>query len=151
MHWRRKWQPTPVFLPGESQGRGAWWAAVYGLAQSQTCLKRLSSSSSWPVPATGLEFLTHLIHLLSILPRCNGFSRIQKAVVDQLCYRSPMTMTFFWCKFSFEKCFKGASSWSNNWAGCLWLLYKIHCSSSITVQLRNSSLLLHRTSKEREC
>ena len=22
MHWRRRWQPTPVFLPGESQGRG---------------------------------------------------------------------------------------------------------------------------------
>ena len=22
MHWRRKWQPTPLFLPGESQGRG---------------------------------------------------------------------------------------------------------------------------------
>jgi len=21
MHWRRKWQPTPAFLPGESQGR----------------------------------------------------------------------------------------------------------------------------------
>ena len=21
MHWRRKWEPTPVFLPGESQGR----------------------------------------------------------------------------------------------------------------------------------
>jgi len=25
MHWRRKWQPTPVFLPGESQGR---WGLV---------------------------------------------------------------------------------------------------------------------------
>ena len=35
MPWRRKWQPTPVFLPGESQGRG-----------SRTQLKRLSSSSS---------------------------------------------------------------------------------------------------------
>ena len=23
IHWRRKWQPTPVFLPGESQGRGS--------------------------------------------------------------------------------------------------------------------------------
>ena len=23
MHWRRKWQPTPLFLPGESQGRGS--------------------------------------------------------------------------------------------------------------------------------
>ena len=23
MHWRRKWQPTPVFLPRESKGRGS--------------------------------------------------------------------------------------------------------------------------------
>ena len=23
VHWRRKWRPTPVFLPGESQGRGS--------------------------------------------------------------------------------------------------------------------------------
>ena len=43
MHWRRKWQPTPVFLPGESQRQ---WALVYGVAQSWTRLKRLSSSSS---------------------------------------------------------------------------------------------------------
>ena len=47
MHWRRKWQPTPVFLPGESQGRGSLvgcrlWDSV---AQSRTQLKRLSSSS----------------------------------------------------------------------------------------------------------
>ena len=42
----QKWQPSPVFLPGESQGRGAWWAALYGVAQSWTRLKRLSSSSS---------------------------------------------------------------------------------------------------------
>ena len=46
MHWRRKWQPTPVFLPGESQGWGAWWAAIYGVAQSQTHLKQLSSSNT---------------------------------------------------------------------------------------------------------
>ena len=26
MHWRRKWQPTPVFLPGESQG----WQSLVG-------------------------------------------------------------------------------------------------------------------------
>ena len=43
MHWGRKWQPTPVFLPGESQGRDPWWAAFYGVAQSLTWLKRLSS------------------------------------------------------------------------------------------------------------
>ena len=90
IHWRRKWQPTPVFLPGESQGwrnlvgyspwvaqnwtrlsdftsfisltsyfitgegngnplqysclenpmdRGAWWAMVHGVAESQTRLR----------------------------------------------------------------------------------------------------------------
>ena len=41
-HWRRKWQPTPVFLPGESQGRGSLVAAVYGVTQSWTWLKWLS-------------------------------------------------------------------------------------------------------------
>ena len=56
MHWRRKWQPTPVFLPGESQGRGAWLAAIYGVAQSRTPLKRLSSSSS----------STHIYHIFCI-------------------------------------------------------------------------------------
>ena len=45
-HWRRKWQPPPVFLSGESPGWGSWWAAIYGVAQSRTRLKRLSSSSS---------------------------------------------------------------------------------------------------------
>ena len=40
--WRRKWQPTPVFLPGESQGQGslwdggAWWATVHGVTKSWT-------------------------------------------------------------------------------------------------------------------
>ena len=44
MHWRRKWQPTPVFLPGESHGQR--WAVIYGVAQSRTRLKQLSSSSN---------------------------------------------------------------------------------------------------------
>ena len=46
MHWRRKWQPTPVFLPGEFQGRGAWWAAVCGVAYSRTRLKWLTNYST---------------------------------------------------------------------------------------------------------
>ena len=38
--------PTPVFLPGESQGWGSLVGAVYGVAQSRTRLKRLSSSNN---------------------------------------------------------------------------------------------------------
>ena len=45
MHWRRKWQPAPVFLAGESQG----WQSLMGCRlwgwQSRTRLKQLSSSS----------------------------------------------------------------------------------------------------------
>ena len=46
MHWRRKRQPTPVFLPGESWGQRSLLSAVYGVTQSQTRLTWLSSSSS---------------------------------------------------------------------------------------------------------
>ena len=31
--WRRAWQPTPVFLPGESMDRGAWQATVHRVAR----------------------------------------------------------------------------------------------------------------------
>ena len=37
MHWRRKWQPTPVFLPGESQGRGSLMGCrLWGGTESDT-------------------------------------------------------------------------------------------------------------------
>ena len=37
MHWRRKWQPTPLFLPGESQGRGSLVGCrLWGRTESDT-------------------------------------------------------------------------------------------------------------------
>ena len=47
--WRRAWQPTPVFLPGESHGQripwtentmdqGAWLTTVHRVAKSRTQL-----------------------------------------------------------------------------------------------------------------
>ena len=37
MHWRRKWQPTPVFLPGESQGWGSLVGCrLWGCTDSDT-------------------------------------------------------------------------------------------------------------------
>ena len=37
LHWRRKWQPTPVFLPGESQGRGSLVSCrLWGRTESDT-------------------------------------------------------------------------------------------------------------------
>ena len=85
-----------------------------------------------------LQYLLHLIDLLSTLLRCNGFTVIQKAVVDQTSLNSYHDR-FFWCKFGFGKFF-GISSQSNHWAGHHWL-YKIYFTSHIWS--RNGSLLLH--------
>ena len=61
--------PTPVLLPGKSHGRGAWWAAVHGVAKICTRLsdftltfhfhaleKEMATHSSvlaWRIPGTG--------------------------------------------------------------------------------------------------
>ena len=37
MHWRSKWQPTPVFLPGESPGQGSLGGShLWGHTESDT-------------------------------------------------------------------------------------------------------------------
>ena len=44
VHWRRRWQPNPVFLPGESQGQGSLVGChLWGRTESDR-LKWLSSS-----------------------------------------------------------------------------------------------------------
>src|SRR5574341_1531429 len=65
MHWRRKWQRTPVFLPGESQGRGSLVGCrLWGLEESDTTEqlhfhaleKEMATHSSvlaWRIPGMG--------------------------------------------------------------------------------------------------
>ena len=45
MHWRGSGNPLQCYCLENPREGGAWWAAVYGVAQSRTRLKRLSSSS----------------------------------------------------------------------------------------------------------
>ena len=47
-HWRRKWQPTPVFLPGESQGRGSLLGCrLWGRTESDTTEVTSLHLGSW--------------------------------------------------------------------------------------------------------
>ena len=46
MHRRRKWQPTPVFLPREPQGLRGLWAAIYGMAQGRPQLNHLAAAAA---------------------------------------------------------------------------------------------------------
>ena len=70
MHWRRKWQPPPVFLPGESQGRRSLVGCpLWGCTKSDTTIKSHSSSSSssrWRTFKMLWEYLTPYIKSNSI-------------------------------------------------------------------------------------
>ena len=58
MHWRRKWQPTLVFLLGDSQGRGSLVDyTVHGVTKSQTWLGDFSFT--FPFHALEKEIATH--------------------------------------------------------------------------------------------
>ena len=50
MHWRGNGKPLQCSCLENPRDGVAWWAAVYGVAQSRTRLKRLSSSSRLPTP-----------------------------------------------------------------------------------------------------
>ena len=52
---RRAWQPTPVFLPGESHGPRAWWATVSGVTKSQTRVSGQAHSTHVYIYDTSVE------------------------------------------------------------------------------------------------
>ena len=62
--WRRKWQPTPIFLPKNPMDGGAWWAIVRGVAKSRTRLSDFAftftvylTSSPSPLPPYLIYFI----------------------------------------------------------------------------------------------
>ena len=57
--WRKKWQPTPVFLCGKSHGQRSWQATVQGVTNSQTRLTKHTQLS------TMSRNLCTFLHLLS--------------------------------------------------------------------------------------
>ena len=86
MHWRRKWQPTPPFLPGESQGQGS-------LVGCQTQLKQLSSSSSSSLTCQ----LKKLVHKLILNKQRNTKKKVESMM--EKFYYWEKTLTFCWFIF----------------------------------------------------
>ena len=56
MHWRRKWQSTPVFLPGESQRQGSLVGCrLWGGTESDTTEVTLQHERLYPSKVDNLE------------------------------------------------------------------------------------------------
>ena len=74
MHWRRKWQPTPVFLPGESQGqRSLVGCHLCGPTESDTTeatqqqQQQAKLSSFWTQSYSQCSFIILLIFIILIV------------------------------------------------------------------------------------
>ena len=78
---------------------GAWWAAVYGVAQSRTWLKWLSSNKDWEKETTNLNFLT----FLRLTPWSHLNSNIKQKAVKLIKELEKDTRQF--CCFPIEKWF----------------------------------------------
>jgi len=64
MHWRRRWQPTPVFLPGESQGQGSLVGCrLWGRTESDT------TEATWQA-AAALQHLEQGFPMANIALSC---------------------------------------------------------------------------------
>ena len=86
------------------------------------------------------EFSLHLIDWLSILFRCNGSARIQKAVmIRQAAKQWPSP--FLGARLASGSALELLLSPVTEWVGHHRLSYKIHFSSHITIQSRSGSLL----------
>ena len=83
---------------------GAWWAAVYGVAQSRTRLKWLSSSSS-SEHTKGFS-VSWTIKEIQIKPTGCHFSFVRLAIIKRTMARSNCFQTLLWE-------YKLPQSWSN--------------------------------------
>ena len=90
--WRRKWQPTPVFLPGESHGRRSL------VGYSPRCRKELdtiSLSLSWGSQGKNTEVVCHSLLQWTMKVKVKSLSRVQLFVTPwTVAYQAPPSMGF---------------------------------------------------------
>ena len=90
MHWRRKWQPTPVFLPGESQRWGSLVGChLWGRTESDT------TEATWQQQQVGHSFSSkeqESFNFMAAVTICSDFGAPQNKVFCCLAYRVIITI-----------------------------------------------------------
>ena len=90
--WRRAWQPTPVFLPGESHGQRDWRTTIPGVAKSQTRLCDLASNQRCYQVSKDLE-LFYLCNKYFLFSFSNN--SIAYKILNQLLFSQYLENTSF--------------------------------------------------------
>ena len=105
--WNRKWQPTPVFLPGKFHGQRIWQAIVLGIAQSWTWLSTHEHFST-------CAFINVNLLYSRSLPR-NGIEEFYVSV----CSAWVDSSKSFYKVFKYTYCQNGLPNWLSDKETCL--------------------------------
>ena len=94
MHWRRKWQPTPVFWPGESQGRGSLVGChLWGGTESDTTEAAAARLISAVILKCFFSIRTLSLNAISCVnPECKTYQGVF-AVLKREC---PVSRAHWW-------------------------------------------------------
>ena len=96
MHWRRKWQPTPVFLPGESQGMGT---LVGCRLWGHTWTEGSGGYSPWGQKELDRTEHTHIVKLNSFTQQtalnCLTLERMHLTTIILSCSSGSPTLPFW--------------------------------------------------------
>ena len=117
MHWRRKWQPTPVFFPGKSQGR---WSLVGCRLWDRT--ESDTTEATWQ--QHGSLILYHKLQAQKVAFPC--FSPRQSNFPLAFSYFS----SFMWYLSFSEKLLKIPTY--GGWTTCCWITNKSQKKSKYT-------------------
>ena len=76
--------------------KGAWWVAIYGVAQSRTQLKRLSSSSKIITAEREQDVMDSVSYLLSSQVTEGNTLAIPLIFASFVCFASLLANQVFW-------------------------------------------------------
>ena len=101
LHWRRKWQPTPVFLPGESQEQGSLvGCSLWGRTElDMTEVTQQQQQQQIPLPKLylpllGVKLCNRLIITLIMIFQRSSFLLLKRNLTDFCENSSRRLLTF---------------------------------------------------------
>ena len=75
--WRREWQPTLLFLPGEFHDRGAWWATVHGGPKESDVTEQLTHTLCTSKYVKWIDLMSRLLNTYNTHTHTNTYTPLK--------------------------------------------------------------------------
>ena len=129
MHWRRKWQPTPVFLSGESQGWGSLVGCrLWGCRVGHDWSDLAAAAAAYSITTWGIVKIFFSYFQLKSNPISLPMFWLVFSNISQLCRSGSSSLYTFMllCCSNYQNSWKATISFFHNNCFCCWPLFFIY-------------------------